>query len=89
MTAPENWNEAVKSLLIVFVFFEPGHLNRFEFPFGGRGGIVFKIGQFGDPLVKIGEADVGGIEVGMRFIEAERDVFGVVPSQSGHRWLLF
>jgi hypothetical protein len=66
-------------LLVVSIFFQPRHLNCFEFAFSGTSRIIAKIGQFGDPLVKVGVADMCGVEIGLRLIKAECDVVGVVP----------
>jgi hypothetical protein len=68
----------------VLVFFEPSHLDSFEFAFGRGFGIVMEVGEFGNPGVHIGVADMGGIEVGEFFGERESDGVGLIPGECGH-----
>src|SRR5882672_519999 len=67
--------------LAVQEFLVPGHLDGFELRFIGGRGVTGKTGEFGDPLVHVGEAD--GQRIGVReFVgEADSDVFEIFPAE--------
>ena len=67
------------ALLLVLVLLEPSHLDCLQFAFRRCHGIVFEIRQLRDPLVKVRIADVGGIYVRMSLIQAQGDIFDMVP----------
>src|SRR6266446_2897170 len=67
--------------LAVQEFLVPGHLDGFKLRFIGGRGVAGKTGEFGDPLVHVGEAD--GQRIGVReFVgEADSDVFDIFPTK--------
>jgi len=72
-------NEALG--LTVLEFFVPGHLDGFELGFVGGGGVAGEAGEFGDPLVHVGETDGEGIGVREFVGEGDGDVFEIVPGE--------
>ena len=80
------------SLLLVLtfpVFLQPSHLDRFQLAFRRTFRIVLEICQLGDPLVQVGIADVGGIQIREFLIQGQRDVVGSSQVSAGIRfWFL-
>src|SRR5882724_2820644 len=75
--------------LAVQEFLVPGHLDGFELRFIGGRGIAGKAGEFGDPLVHVGEAD--GQRIGVRMFVGQSDgyIFKIFPTECWrHRKLL-
>src|SRR6266850_5894959 len=67
--------------LAVQEFLVPGHLDGFEFGFIGGRGVTGKTGEFGDPLVHVGEADRERIGVRMFVGQSDGYVFKIVPAE--------
>src|SRR5882724_11374983 len=67
--------------LAVQEFLVPGHLDGFELRFIGGRGIAGKAGEFGDPLVHVGEAD--GQRIGVRMFVDQSDgyIFKTIPAE--------
>ena len=70
---------------MVSKLFVPSHLNSFELAFIRLRGIVPEFRQRGDPLVQIGEANGQRVDIGMRFHQGKRNIFGIVPCKSSHQ----
>src|SRR6266478_8294065 len=67
--------------LAVQEFLVPGHLDGFKLRFIGGRGVAGKTGEFGDPLVHVGEADGQRIRVREFVGEANSDVFKILPTK--------
>src|SRR6266446_2885233 len=67
--------------LAVQEFLVPGHLDGFELGFIGGRGVAGKTGEFGDPLVHVGEAD--GEWIGVRMFVGQSDgyIFKIIPTK--------
>src|SRR5882724_8126714 len=67
--------------LTVQEFLVPGHLDGFELRFIGGRGVAGKTGEFGDPLVHVGEAD--GQRIGVRMFVDQSDgyIFKTIPAE--------
>src|SRR6266851_4250361 len=73
-------------------FLVPGGLNRFQFSLVGLSGVAGKSGQFGDPLMHVGETHGIGINVRKFVGQRNGDVFKIIPikrcGHSGSLWNL-
>src|SRR6266481_4047497 len=67
--------------LAVQEFLVPGHLDGFELGFIGGRGVAGKTGEFGDPLVHVGEADGEGIGVRMFVGQSDGYIFKIIPTK--------
>ena len=67
--------------LAVQEFLVPGHLDGFELRFIGGRGVAGKTGEFGDPLVHVGEADRQRIGVRMFVGQSDGYIFKIVPAE--------
>src|SRR6266446_3852424 len=66
-------------------FLVPGGLNRFQFSLVGLSGVAGKSGQFGDPLMHVGETHGIGINVRKFVGQRNGDVFKIIPiKRCGH-----
>src|SRR6266850_2313078 len=75
--------------LTVQEFLVPSHLDGFELRFIGGRGVAGKAGEFGDPLVHVGEADGDWIGVRMFVGQSDGYIFKIVPTECWrHRKLL-
>src|SRR6267143_6650042 len=67
--------------LAVQEFLVPSHLDGFELRFIGGRGVAGKAGEFGDPLVHVGEADSEWIGVRMFVGQSNGYIFKIVPTE--------
>src|SRR5216684_2028871 len=66
-------------------FLVPGGLNRFQFSLVGLSAVAGKSGQFGDPLMHVGETHGIGINVRKFVGQRNGDVFKIIPiKRCGH-----
>src|SRR5690242_21231581 len=63
----------------LFRLFNPGELDRFENLLAAALGVVGEAGQREHPMVEVGEADLLGIDVRVRFDEGDGDVLSIGP----------
>src|SRR4029450_5291247 len=65
----------------LITFFDPGGLDGLQDLLVGAVGIVLEIGQFHHPAVKVREAQVDVVHIGMALLELDRDVLDIGPVQ--------
>jgi hypothetical protein len=85
---PAGVGQQPSNSLIILVFFQPCHLYGLELSFGGRHRIILEIRQIGDPFMEVREAHVCRVHIGMGLEQTQSDIFGMIPGQSRHGFIV-